>query len=197
MASFLARGLALGDATQDFFTDDDGTTHEANINKMAAAGITLGCDGSGTRYCPDDDVRRDQMASFIGRGLDLTEIVPPPPTTTTTEATTTTTDASTTTSEASTTTTTMSEPETVVVDVLDNFFQSASVTINAGDTVSFSKQTSGNHNVNFDDGSVADSGAPTTAVFTHDVTFDTSGVFSYVCDIHVGIGMTGTITVDG
>ena len=78
MASFLARSIPdLVPATGDQFTDDDGNTHEDNINIIAANGITLGC-GSSTTYCPTDPVPRDQMASFLGRALGLTENVPPP-----------------------------------------------------------------------------------------------------------------------
>ncbi len=40
MASFLARAFALPATSTDFFSDDNGTTHESNINKVAAAGIT-------------------------------------------------------------------------------------------------------------------------------------------------------------
>ena len=42
MASFLARGFELPAATEDFFPDDEGNTHEDNINRVAAAGITQG-----------------------------------------------------------------------------------------------------------------------------------------------------------
>ena len=42
MASFIARGFELPAATEDFFPDDEGNTHEDNINRVAAAGITLG-----------------------------------------------------------------------------------------------------------------------------------------------------------
>ncbi len=80
MASFLARGLDdLEPATADYFTDDDNSLHEANINLMAENGITLGCDATGNNYCPQDNVRRDQMATFLGRALGLDPIVPPPP----------------------------------------------------------------------------------------------------------------------
>ena len=79
MASFLARGIELNAPTGDYFDDDEGNIHEDNINAMAENSITLGCDAAGTMYCPDDNVRRDQMASFIGRALDLEEMVPPPP----------------------------------------------------------------------------------------------------------------------
>jgi glucose/arabinose dehydrogenase len=69
MASFLARGLGLPAATTDYFDDDDGTLHEADINRIAKAGITSGC---GPRaYCPGNNVSRAQMATFLAEGLDL------------------------------------------------------------------------------------------------------------------------------
>lgn len=70
MASFLARALGLPPTGTDYFDDDDGTTHEQNINRVAAAGITSGC-GPGT-YCPNANVSRGQMASFLARALGLT-----------------------------------------------------------------------------------------------------------------------------
>lgn len=75
MAGFLARAFDLPAGT-DRFTDDDGSFFEDEINAIAAAGITLGC-GSGS-FCPHLDVTRDQMASFLGRAMGLTEAVPPP-----------------------------------------------------------------------------------------------------------------------
>ncbi|MDH3499503.1 MAG: S-layer homology domain-containing protein [Acidimicrobiia bacterium] len=79
MASFLARAITdLIPSTTDYFSDDAGNAHEANINVMAENAITLGCDSSGTIYCPTDPVRRDQMASFLGRALGLEEMIPPP-----------------------------------------------------------------------------------------------------------------------
>ena len=74
MASFLARALEIPASDSNIFTDDDGNPHEANINAVAEAGITLGCDATGVNYCPLEGVRRDQMASFLGRGLGLEEI---------------------------------------------------------------------------------------------------------------------------
>jgi polyhydroxybutyrate depolymerase len=50
------------------FTDDDGSVHEADIEGLAASGITSGC--SETRFCPDSPVTRGQMAAFLHRGLD-------------------------------------------------------------------------------------------------------------------------------
>ena len=43
--------------------------HAAAVEGMRAAGITRGCSSTPPAYCPDDPVRRDQMASFLGRAL--------------------------------------------------------------------------------------------------------------------------------
>ncbi len=83
MGSFLARAMELDPIGGDRFDDVSGV-HEANINAIAAAGVTEGCNEAGNLYCPHDPVRRDQMASFIGRALGLDPIEPPPGTTTTT-----------------------------------------------------------------------------------------------------------------
>ena len=69
MASFLARALDLPDSSKDYFPDDSGSTHEADINKVAHAGITSGCGGG--KYCPTALVTRGQMASFLAKALDL------------------------------------------------------------------------------------------------------------------------------
>ena len=71
MASFLVRALGLtsgGDA--NLFDDDNGLIHEADINRLATAGITSGCDVR--KFCPDQPVTRAQMASFLVRALGLT-----------------------------------------------------------------------------------------------------------------------------
>ena len=69
MASFIARALALPAPTRDWFSDDAGNPHQANINRIADAGVTLGC-GAGV-YCPSTAVSREQMASFLARALHL------------------------------------------------------------------------------------------------------------------------------
>jgi len=57
----------------DWFVDDDGTTFEADINAIAGAGITKGCNPPiGDRYCPADNMTRGQFAAFIARYLQLT-----------------------------------------------------------------------------------------------------------------------------
>ena len=53
------------------FSDDDGSTHEEAINRLAAAGVTHGC-GSGN-YCPEEPVIRAEMASFLARALGLSD----------------------------------------------------------------------------------------------------------------------------
>ena len=61
-------GTTLAPGT-DAFDDDEGSTHEPDINRAAAAGIAA---GSGNRaFRPLSPVRRDEMASFTARVLDL------------------------------------------------------------------------------------------------------------------------------
>ena len=56
------------------FTDDDGNVHEANIEAILDAEVTDGCNPPGnTRYCPDDDVTREQMAKFLDRAKGLAD----------------------------------------------------------------------------------------------------------------------------
>jgi glucose/arabinose dehydrogenase len=69
MAMFLDRAIGLAPTATDFFTDDDGITGEASINRLAASGITGGC--TPTTYCPTNRVTREQMAMFLDRALDL------------------------------------------------------------------------------------------------------------------------------
>lgn len=67
MASFLVRALQLDPSPVDYFEDDAGSVHEANINSLARSGITLGC--AAGLYCPTDLVTREQMAAFLYRAL--------------------------------------------------------------------------------------------------------------------------------
>ena len=54
------------------FDDDNGHTFEKDINCIASAGITRGCNPpANTRFCPDARVTRGQMAAFLARALDL------------------------------------------------------------------------------------------------------------------------------
>ena len=67
MATFLVRAFELTPAGDFGFTDIDNHAHEANINALAAAGITVGCEAF--RYCPDTPVTRAQMATFLVRAI--------------------------------------------------------------------------------------------------------------------------------
>ncbi|HUG08103.1 MAG TPA: PQQ-dependent sugar dehydrogenase [Acidimicrobiia bacterium] len=79
MAAFIKRALQLPHTNTDHFTDDNGSTFEADINAIAEAGITRGCNPpDNDRYCPSDLVKRDQMASFLARAEGLSANVPPP-----------------------------------------------------------------------------------------------------------------------
>ncbi len=67
MAAFLNRALNLPAAGSAGFVDTVGNTFEDDINRLAAAGITQGCDP--THFCPNDPVTRAQMAAFLVRAL--------------------------------------------------------------------------------------------------------------------------------
>ena len=69
MATFFVHAFDLESATPAGFTDTDGNTHQANIDALAAAGITTGCKTDPLSYCPDDSVTRAQMATFLHRAL--------------------------------------------------------------------------------------------------------------------------------
>jgi hypothetical protein len=69
MGSFLARALGLVPIEGDVF-DDVAGVHEPNINAIAAAGITSGCNAGGSRYCPSLQINRAQIATFLVRAMD-------------------------------------------------------------------------------------------------------------------------------
>ena len=99
MAAFLVRAFGYSDgAGADLFDDDDGSTFENDIDRLGTAGVTKGCNPpTNTKYCPGDDVKRDQMATFLARALGLKPITPSTTTTTSTTTTSTTTTSTTTT----------------------------------------------------------------------------------------------------
>ena len=72
MAAFLVRAFELDDAPSAGFADTSGHYFETEIDKVAAARITLGCAANPPRYCPKQHVTRGQMATFIARALGLT-----------------------------------------------------------------------------------------------------------------------------
>lgn len=72
MAAFLARGFGIVGGDDDYFTDDDGSVFEVNINAIASVGVTMGCNPpANDMYCPTRKVTRAEMASFMIRALRL------------------------------------------------------------------------------------------------------------------------------
>ena len=69
MAVFFARAFGLPPTAKDFFSDDNGAFYEPAANRMAAAGITVGC-GDG-EYCGERDITRGEMATMLSRVLGL------------------------------------------------------------------------------------------------------------------------------
>jgi hypothetical protein len=58
--------------TEGTFDDDDDSVHRADIEALAAADITKGCNPpENTLFCPEEAVTRGQMAAFLRRALDL------------------------------------------------------------------------------------------------------------------------------
>ncbi len=80
MASMLARAFDLSSVGDGPFTDIAESVHAGNINAIAAEGITVGCNPpANDRYCPEGQVTREQMASFLARALGLEIVEPPDP----------------------------------------------------------------------------------------------------------------------
>ncbi len=75
MATFLVKGYEYAAQTtlsssKDYFTDDNDSPHNTNINKAAEAGFVAGTSSNPPTYGPARNVKRDQMASFLARVLD-------------------------------------------------------------------------------------------------------------------------------
>ena len=82
MATFLVRAFQLEPEPSNKFADvEEGNTHTADINALAASGITAGCAIEPARYCPVRDTIRAQMATFLARALGI-DAVPQPEETT-------------------------------------------------------------------------------------------------------------------
>jgi hypothetical protein len=71
MAAFMVRALGLTRTSGIRFRDvPQGSTFERDIDRLATAGITRGCNPpANDRFCPKDAVSRDQMAAFLSRSL--------------------------------------------------------------------------------------------------------------------------------
>jgi len=74
MASFLVRALELSPVAEDAFVDDADSVHQGDINTLAAAGITKGCNPpANDRFCPERSVTRGEMAAFLVRAYGYTD----------------------------------------------------------------------------------------------------------------------------
>ncbi|HLT97990.1 MAG TPA: HYR domain-containing protein, partial [Acidimicrobiia bacterium] len=72
MAAFLVRAFDLPAASEDPFVDTQESVFVDDIARLAAAGVTRGCNPPvNDRYCPDDPVTRGEMAAFLYRALHL------------------------------------------------------------------------------------------------------------------------------
>lgn len=72
MAAFLFRALDLPASADDHFADDNGHLFEHEINALAEAGITKGCNPpDNTNFCPDRELSRAEMATFMMRAFSL------------------------------------------------------------------------------------------------------------------------------
>ena len=70
--SLVAADPMHGKGWNGTFADDDGSPHEADIETLAAAGITKGCNPpANTNYCPQRLITRGEIAAFINRTLNL------------------------------------------------------------------------------------------------------------------------------
>ena len=71
MARFLTRAFGYEASPVDAFVDDNGSPYEEQINSIAAVKVTLGCNPpANDRFCPDRNVSREEMASFMVRAVE-------------------------------------------------------------------------------------------------------------------------------
>ena len=63
MATVLVRATAAPATDNDYFTDDEGSGHEANINAAAEVGLMTGC--TATTFCPKPKVSRGQTMRLL------------------------------------------------------------------------------------------------------------------------------------
>lgn len=71
-AALISRILNLPGASKDYFEDDENSTYEGVINRLAQARIATGCNPpANNRYCPDRTMTRAEFASVLTRGLGL------------------------------------------------------------------------------------------------------------------------------
>ena len=78
------------------------------------------------------------------------------------------------------------------VSIVDFDFEPSNVTVQVGDTVTWTNNGSAPHNVHFENGpasDILDNGG------TYERTFEEAGTYDYICDVHPA--MTASVTVEG
>ncbi len=70
-AALLVRAFGYtDDGGGDHFTDDNGSIFEPDIDKLATAGVTKGCNPPiNDNFCPSQPVNRAELAAFLHRGF--------------------------------------------------------------------------------------------------------------------------------
>jgi hypothetical protein len=77
-AALIARALNLPGTAVDYFTDDDNSIFEGDINRLAESGITKGCNPpANTRYCPGNTITREALSAFFVRAFSLPTAIEP------------------------------------------------------------------------------------------------------------------------
>jgi hypothetical protein len=73
MAAFLVRAMGYtNNGGGNRFIDDNNSIFEGDIDRLAVAGVTRGCNPpTNTRFCPNAKVTRGQIAAFLVRALHL------------------------------------------------------------------------------------------------------------------------------
>jgi hypothetical protein len=70
MAAFIVRAWDLAPTTTDYFTDDESSVFENDINSLREAGITKGANPpANDQFAPENEVTREEMASFLARAF--------------------------------------------------------------------------------------------------------------------------------
>ena len=79
LSMLLSIAIVAPVAAAPSFTDvPDSNVFSDHIEWLARTEITEGCNPpTNDRFCPTDPVKRDQMASFLARALNLSPITPP------------------------------------------------------------------------------------------------------------------------
>ena len=93
----------------------------------------------------------------------------------------------------------MAANQTVAANEFSQFLPKH-VAVNTGEMVTWNNMGNGLHNVHFDDNSFQQPPFADASAWSVSKTFPTPGVYGYHCDVHGGaggVGMSGTVTVNG